>query len=333
MSRPPLLAVEAVATHFPVRRGGWLRRRIDVLKAVDGVSFAIQPGEAFGIVGESGSGKSTLARTILRAYRPTSGRIRFDGIDISELDETALRPIRRDMQMVFQDTKSSLNPRLRVEQILNEPLVTHGLPRGRQRIGELLEMVGLGDSHIDRYPHQLSGGQRQRIGIARVLALNPRLIVADEPVSALDVSIQAQILNLLKALQSRLGLTIVLIAHDIGVVGYFCRRVAVMYLGRMVEVGPGRHVTRTPSHPYTQALISAIPRAEPGARRSRILLSGEIPSPIDPPSGCPFHTRCPVKIGPVCERARPPRYRTVDGGWAACHALEGQPIVAEGEEE
>ena len=333
MTPRPLLAVERVATHFPVKRGGWLRRRVETLKAVDGVSFAILPGETFGIVGESGSGKSTLARTILRVYRPTAGRIRFDGLDITELDETALGPVRRNMQMVFQDTKSSLNPRLRVEQILDEPLVTHGLPRGRRRVVELLEMVGLGDSHVERYPHQLSGGQRQRIGIARVLALNPRLIVADEPVSALDVSIRAQILNLLKSLQSRLGLTIVLIAHDIGVVGYFCQRVAVMYLGRMVEAGPGRHVTRSPSHPYTQALISAIPKAEPGVRRSRILLTGEIPSPINPPTGCPFHTRCPVKLGAICERERPPRYRTVDGGWAACHALNDRPVVAEAQEE
>lgn len=332
MSARPLLNVENVATHFPVRRGGWLRGCVAILKAVDGVSFMVQPGEAFGIVGESGSGKSTLARTILRVYRPTEGRIHFDGTDVSRLDEAELRPIRRNMQMVFQDTKSSLNPRLRIAQILDEPLITHGLTRDRQRVVELLDMVGLGESHIDRYPHQLSGGQRQRIGIARVLALNPRLIIADEPVSALDVSIQAQILNLLKSLQVRLGLTIVLIAHDIGVVGYFCRRVAVMYLGRMVEMGPGHHVTRTPSHPYTQALISAIPKPDPGANRSRILLSGEIPSPIDPPQGCPFHTRCPVKLGTQCERERPPRYRTVAGGWAACHILKGQPIMTGDEE-
>jgi oligopeptide transport system ATP-binding protein len=323
----PLLIVQAVTKRFSVRRSLFGRGSAAFVHALDGVSLSVDKGQAFGIVGESGSGKSTLARTILRLHEPDSGKVIFDRRDISHLSETALRPIRRDLQMIFQDTKSSLNPRLSTRQILAEPLVTHGLPHDRQSILRLLSMVRLDDSHIDRFPHQMSGGQRQRIGIARALALSPKLIVADEPVSALDVSIQAQILNLMKELQKRLALTIVLISHDVGVVGYFCEQVIVMYLGQIMEAGPSRHVIRQPSHPYTQALVSAIPSLVPAQPSKRIVLTGDVPSPLYPPPGCPFHTRCPVKIGMICETVQPPAYATAGGGWAACHLHAGKPIV------
>jgi oligopeptide/dipeptide ABC transporter ATP-binding protein len=316
-----LLQVTDVTKHFPVRKEHLWGGPKQVLKAVDGVTFELGTGEAFGLVGESGSGKSTLARTILRLHEPTSGSIDFKGTDISRMSQGELRPLRRHMQMIFQDTKSSLNPRLRVKNIIAEPLVTHKLPHASSDIRDLIVKVGLPEMFLERFPHQLSGGQRQRVGIARALALSPDLIVADEPVSALDVSIQAQILNLLKSLQSEMGIAFLLIAHDISVVTYFCQRVAVMYLGKVVEMGPSRAVMGNPSHPYTRALVSAVPHPDPRSRRSRIVLRGEIPSPLAPPTGCAFHTRCPVKIGPICSEVTPPAYPTGTGGWAACHLL------------
>ncbi|GLS35556.1 hypothetical protein GCM10010869_11440 [Mesorhizobium tianshanense] len=330
MSDEPLLKVENLHVHFATRRGLLAsRRRMGQVKAVDGVSFEVASGEAFGIVGESGSGKSTIAASVMRLLRPTAGRILIDGLDITHLSEAALRPLRREVQMVFQDTKSSLNPYLTVEQIVREPLITYGLPSDRVRILEILARVGLGEAHIDRYSNQLSGGQRQRIGIARAIALSPRLIVADEPVSALDVSIQAQILNLLRSLRKELGLGFVLISHDISVVSYFCQRVGVMYLGRLVEQGPTASVMRQPSHPYTKALISAVPGRFGARAERRILLRGEAPDPISPPRGCAFHTRCPVKMGSICETFPPPYHRTAGGGWAACHLLSSQSQIAE----
>jgi oligopeptide/dipeptide ABC transporter ATP-binding protein len=322
-----LLEVTDVKKHFPVRKDKTWGGETKLLKAVDGVTFSVERGEAFGLVGESGSGKSTLARTILRLYEPTSGTMTFRGVDISQLPEKELRPLRRHMQMIFQDTKSSLNPRLRIKDIIAEPLITHKLPHTRDRLEALIKRAGLGEQFLDRFPHQLSGGQRQRIGIARALALDPELIVADEPVSALDVSIQAQILNLMKSLQEE-GQTFILIAHDVSVVTYFCQRVAVMYLGRVVEMGPGRDVMEEPQHPYTQALVSAVPHPDPRSRRKRIVLQGEIPSPMNPPKGCSFHTRCPVKIGRICEEEAPPPYPRANGGWAACHLLAGGTPVS-----
>jgi oligopeptide/dipeptide ABC transporter ATP-binding protein len=323
-----LLEVTDVAKHFPVRKEHLFGGEKKVLKAVDGVTFSVEQGESFGLVGESGSGKSTLARTILRLYEPTTGTVRFRGVDISQISERELRPLRRHMQMIFQDTKSSLNPRLKIRDIIAEPLITHHLPHTRDRLESLIKRSGLNETFLDRFPHTLSGGQRQRIGIARALALEPELIVADEPVSALDVSIQAQILNLMKSLQQESGLTFILIAHDVSVVTYFCQRVAVMYLGRVVEMGPGKAVMQSPHHPYTQALVTAVPHPDPRSRRSRIVLQGEIPSPLNPPKGCPFHTRCPVKIGRICEEQVPPPYPTPNGGWAACHLLANRSTGA-----
>ena len=318
-----LLSVDALATHFPVKGTLWGGGG-GVVRAVDGVSFSVARGEAFGLVGESGSGKSTLARTLMRLHKPTAGTAHFAGIDLVGASERELRPVRRDMQMIFQDTKSSLNPRLRVRNIIAEPLITHDLDHARPAILALLHQVSLDERHIDRFPHQLSGGQRQRVGIARALALRPKLIVADEPVSALDVSIQAQILNLMKRLQRELGIAFLLIAHDVSVVSYFCDRIAVMYLGRIVEVGPGRTLMQKPSHPYTQALVSAVPLPDPTLERRRVTLRGEIPSPLNPPAGCHFHTRCPVRIGPICDDEQPPDYPTPAAGKAGCHLLDPQ---------
>jgi peptide/nickel transport system ATP-binding protein len=315
-----LLEVRNLDVHFAMKRG-MFARKMAFLKAVNNVSFHVAPGAAVGIVGESGSGKSTLVRSIVRLNQPTAGRVYFKGVDITDLPQSALRPLRRDMQMVFQDTKSSLDPSMRISEILEEPLVTHGMPRGPERILELLSQVGLSEAHINRYPHQLSGGQRQRVGIARVLGLSPRLIIADEPVSALDVSIQAQILNLLRTLRDQQGISFVLISHDISVVSYFCTEIGVMYLGTMVEYGPSKAVIRNPGHPYTRSLISAVPGWAQRTGNRPIVLKGETPSPISPPQGCPFHTRCPMKIGRVCETERPLQLQADHGGWAACHLL------------
>ena len=287
----PLLSVDGLSKWFGSQSHG--------VRAVHDVSFSVRDGEVLGLVGESGSGKSTIGRLLLRLLDPTAGTIRFEGQDISDLKERALRPLRRRMQMVFQDPYASLNPRLRIRQILGEALDAHGLARGKARagrIGELLELVGLSSDHAGRYPHEFSGGQRQRIGIARALAVEPRLIVADEPVSALDVSVQAQVLNLLQGLRRRLGLSMVLISHDLDVVELMCDRIAVLYLGRLMEVGTAEQINRNPRHPYTRALLAASPKPDPDAPKTRRLLKGDLPSPKSPPSGCVFRTRCPFAI-------------------------------------
>jgi oligopeptide/dipeptide ABC transporter ATP-binding protein len=289
-----LLRVANLVKHFPVR-GGFFRRGTRAVQAVDGVSFALDAGETLALVGESGCGKSTTGRLVLRLIEPTSGTVRFEGRDLLALDARELRQARRSMQIVFQDPYGSLNPRMRVQQILEEPLMLHGIAPGRrrQRVAEILALVGLAARHASRYPHEFSGGQRQRIGIARAIAVEPRLIVCDEPVSALDVSIQAQVVNLLQDLQQRLGLAYLFIAHDLAVVKHIAARVAVMYLGRIVEMGEKRSLFARPRHPYTQALLAAIPVPDPGLRRRGALLQGDVPSSIDPPSGCRFRTRCP----------------------------------------
>jgi oligopeptide transport system ATP-binding protein len=326
----PLLDVRDLTVHFPV--GGGLFRKPQIVHAVDGISFALRPGETLGLVGESGCGKTTTGRAVLRLTPVTSGAIHFDGVDLLALPDEAMRRMRRQVQIVFQDPFASLNPRLSVGEIVAEALTVHRLASGpalRRRVGELLELVGLSQSAAERYPHQFSGGQRQRIGIARALAAEPRFVVLDEPVSALDVSIQSQILNLLLDLQSRLGLTYLFIAHDLAVVGQMSDRVAVMYLGQIVEEGATADLYRQPLHPYTQSLFSAIPIPDPELeqRRRRITLVGEVPSPINPPSGCRFHTRCPI-AAEVCRTSVPPLRRLADGHRAACHfAEESQQLM------
>jgi oligopeptide/dipeptide ABC transporter ATP-binding protein len=319
----PLLDVQNLKVHFPVK-GSALSGTSSTVKAVDGVSLSVAAGEAVGLVGESGCGKSTLGRSILRLLEPTSGRIFFDGQDITTLGARALRPLRRQFQMIFQDPFHSLNPRMTVGQSIGEALVIHGLGNSeaarQTRVAELLQSVGLTPDVADRFPHQFSGGQRQRIGIARALAVEPRLIVCDEPVSALDVSVQAQVINLLQDIQRDRGLAYLFISHDLAVVEHLCQRIVVMYLGRVVESGPAHSIGRNPQHPYTQVLLSAVPTVNPSAKRDRILLSGDVPSPIHPPSGCPFHPRCPVAES-RCRTERP-EFRTVAHGHeAACHRV------------
>jgi oligopeptide/dipeptide ABC transporter ATP-binding protein len=318
-AKAPLLEVRDLVKHFPIR-GGVLNRTVNQVKAVNGVSFDVGRGEVVGLVGESGSGKTTVGRTLLRLEEPTSGSVRFDGTDITALDRPAMRRFRKRMQIIFQDPYASLNPREKIRTVIGHALALHdiGNPSDREgRIVQLLEQVGLSADYLDRFPHEFSGGQRQRIGIARALAVNPDFVVADEPVSALDVSIQAQVINLLDDLKDEFDLTMLFIAHDLAVVEHICDRVIVMYLGRVMEVAPSRRLYTVPHHPYTQALLSAVPLPEPGRRRQRILLTGDIPSPIDPPSGCVFRTRCPRAIAD-CATVVPPLVEVGPGHVSAC---------------
>jgi len=320
-----LVRVENLKKYFPITRGIIFQKTIGYIRAVDDISFFIRKGETFGLVGESGSGKTTVGRTILQLYRPTSGKVYFDGVDLTTLKGEELRRMRRRMQIIFQDPYASLNPRMTVGDIIGEPLEIHGIAKGkekRERVMELLQIVGLNPYFINRYPHEFSGGQRQRIGVARALAMYPEFIVCDEPISALDVSIQAQIINLLEELQEKFGLTYLFIAHDLAVVRHISDRVAVMYLGKIVELTDRDTLYNNPLHPYTQALLSAIPIPDPVVeeRRRRIILKGEIPSPANPPSGCRFHTRCPVVMD-ICREVEP-EFKDVGGEhWVACHRI------------
>jgi oligopeptide transport system ATP-binding protein len=318
----PLLEVKKLKVHFPVKHGLFSRVR-DYVKAVDDVSFTIEPGETLGLVGESGCGKTTLGRTIVKLIEPTAGSIEFEGEDIARLSGAALRARRRKFQMIFQDPYGSLNPRMTVGQIIGEAIDIHKLAENKdarqRRIVELLKAVGLDAQHAQRYPHEFSGGQRQRIGIARALAVEPKLIVCDEPVSALDVSVQAQIINLLQELQEQRRIAYLFIAHDLAVVEHISRRVMVMYLGKMVEVADAKAIVGAPKHPYTQALISAVPVVDPDSKRRRIVLPGDVPSPIHPPRGCPFHPRCPIAELPRCGVEVPALREITPGHWAACH--------------
>jgi oligopeptide/dipeptide ABC transporter ATP-binding protein len=317
----PLIEVRSLKTYFPIRRG-LLQREVGHVHAVDDVTLSVSEGETLGLVGESGCGKSTLGRTIVRLLEPTEGSVIFEGRDISKLGRRKLRPLRREMQMVFQDPYASLNPRKRVGSIIGTPLKIHGVEKSerRQRVQELLETVGLSPEHYNRFPHEFSGGQRQRIGVARALALRPRLIVADEPVSALDVSIQSQMLNLLDDLQKELSLTYIFIAHDLGVVRHVSNRIAVMYLGKLVELAPADELYERPIMPYTEALLSAVPIPDPDLshERERIVLQGDVPSPINPPSGCRFHPRCRY-MTEICREVEPPLTDYGHGHFAACH--------------
>jgi oligopeptide/dipeptide ABC transporter ATP-binding protein len=319
----PLLEVRDLVKHFPITRGILFQRQVGAVKAVDGISFDVNSGETLGIVGETGCGKSTTARLLVRLLDPTSGEIRFEGEDIAHHQGDRLKALHREIQMIFQDPYSSLNPRKTVGSIIADPFAIHGLLSGegerKKRVQELMDRVGLNPEHYNRYPHEFSGGQRQRIGVARAIALEPKLLVADEPVSALDVSIQAQVLNLLRGLQREMGLTLIFIAHDLSVVRHMCDRVAVMYLGTLVEVAPSDALYSFPRHPYTGALLSAVPVPDPsGGRRERALLSGDVPSPANPPRACRFHTRCP-KAQEICSQETPPLEDKGGGTRAACH--------------
>jgi oligopeptide transport system ATP-binding protein len=325
VSEGPIVAVDQLVKHFPQREGVFgLRKR--AVQAVSDVTLHVERGETLGLVGESGCGKSTLGRVLLRLIDPTSGRITFEGQDITSMSAAALRPLRRRMQIIFQDPYSSLNPRLTVRATIGEAMRIHGLVKSdaeeAERVSELLEKVGLRADHASRYPHEFSGGQRQRIGIARALAVKPTFIVADEPISALDVSIQAQIVNLLRDLQEELGLSYLFISHDLKVVELISRRVAVMYLGRVVELAASVDLYREPKHPYTKALLSAVPMPDPSRKRTRIVLQGDVPSPLDPPPGCHFHPRCAVAKRGLCDREAPALRELAPGHQVACHLAE-----------
>ncbi|WP_162794046.1 ABC transporter ATP-binding protein [Streptomyces paludis] len=322
----PILKVTDLKKHFPITKGV-LKRKVGAVQAVDGLSFDVRPGETLGVVGESGCGKSTMGRLITRLLEPTGGKVEFQGQDITHMSAGALRPLRRDIQMIFQDPYGSLNPRHTIGGIVSTPFKLQGIePEGgvKKEVQRLLELVGLSPEHFNRYPHEFSGGQRQRIGIARALALNPKLVVADEPVSALDVSIQAQVVNLLDDLQDELGLTYVIIAHDLSVIRHVSDRIAVMYLGKIVELADRSSLYESPKHPYTKALLSAVPVPDPsrrGGKSDRILLKGDVPSPISPPSGCRFHTRC-WKATEICAKQDPPLIQLGQGHQVACHHPE-----------
>jgi oligopeptide/dipeptide ABC transporter ATP-binding protein len=327
----PLLRVTGLVKHFPITRGILVQRKVGAVQAVDGVSFEVGRGETLGIVGETGCGKSTTARLVMRLLEPTSGEVRFDGQDITHLKGARLKAVRRDMQMIFQDPYSSLNPRKTIGSIISEPFAIHRLlnEKGERKkaVQELMETVGLNPEHYNRYPHEFSGGQRQRIGVARALALKPKLLIADEPVSALDVSIQAQVLNLLRDLQRQFGLTLIFIAHDLSVVRHMADRVAVMYLGRIVEIGNGDDLYGFPRHPYTGALLSAVPVADPSRHGGqRRVLTGDVPSPVNPPKACRFHTRCP-KAQELCSEQDPPLEDKGTGTLAACHFPLGREEI------
>ena len=317
-----LLEVKNLVKHFPVRGGVFSRVRAHV-RAVDGISFDIEEGETLGLVGESGCGKSTAGRAILRLIEPTAGEVIFKGINILDLEREKMRQLRREMQIIFQDPYASLNPRMTIGSIVGEPLTIHKIAKGKKRdeeVASILQRVGLRPEHMRRYPHEFSGGQRQRIGIARALALNPKVIIADEPVSALDVSIQAQVINLLQDLQKDFGIAYLVISHDLSVVQHICDKIAVMYLGEIVEIAEADELIMSPRHPYTEALLSAVPVPDPaaGGQKERIILRGDVPSPVNPPSGCRFHTRCPYKED-ICAAEVPPLQVISDGHMTACH--------------
>jgi oligopeptide transport system ATP-binding protein len=320
-----IIQVTNLKKHFPIKSGIVFQREVAAVKAVDGVSFHIYQGETLGLVGESGCGKSTTGRTILQLYRATEGSVQFDGQELTTLKGESLRKMRQEMQMIFQDPYASLNPRMSVGRIVAEPLIVHNIGTKQERddrVAQLLELVGLNPYFVRRYPHEFSGGQRQRIGLARALALNPKFIVADEPISALDVSIQAQVVNLMQQLQDDLGLTYLFIAHDLSMVRHLCDRVAVMYLGKIVEVAESEELYMNPLHPYTQALLSAVPVPDPTVeeQRQRIILKGDVPSPINPPMGCNFNTRCPVSVD-VCFDEDPGLVEVLPEHWVACHRV------------
>jgi peptide/nickel transport system ATP-binding protein len=327
----PILEVEKLEKHFPVKRGILFQKTVGAVKAVDGVSFSVRPGETLGVVGESGCGKSTMGRVVTRLLEPTGGRVRFEGTDISHMKQGAIRPLRRSFQMIFQDPYSSLNPRHTIGTIVGAPFKLQKIQteKGTKRaVQDLLELVGLNPEHYNRYPHEFSGGQRQRIGVARAIALRPKLIVADEPVSALDVSIQAQVINLLEDLQSEFNLTLIFIAHDLSVVRHISDSVAVMYLGTIVEVADNVELYEHPLHPYTHALLSAVPIPDPDKEqhRDRILLQGDVPSPLNPPEACRFHTRC-WKVQEICKTVEPPLLQIAPNHKVACHFPEERVLI------